>query len=367
MKFVYKYTSVITVFILLFLFSACSQKMESLTPSPVKGEEIKTEDRTQTPSPGEKPAAGEFRPPRQMNNEQKNEHGESYIPGVHPEETGNPGSQGEEVPPPDRGRLQVNVSFKQNEKDGEQMVLIPAGSFKMGAAPGDDLAKSDEKPLHEVYLDSYYIYVREVSNCDFQKFVKKTGYYTTAETRGEKKNWRGKRFDCRLDAPVINITYADAMAYCEWVGGRLPTEAEWEKAARGPNDVRIYPWGNKLDTELFNSDMLSFKKYQGVCVGNDIYRAPCRTGMFDDGRSPCETRDMIGNAWEWCLDWYDMQYYKSSPAKNPMGPGEGKYRVLKGGGMIANPVEFRISNRKYDLPDAVDSTYGFRCVLPVEN
>lgn len=266
---------------------------------------------------------------------------------------------------PHKNNMQIDIQFKHNEKDDAQMVLIPAGEFQMGVSPGDEMAKSDEKPLHKVWLDSYYIYTREVANKDFSRFISKTGYFTTAETRGEKTNWRDREFEFRLDSPVVRVSYEDAAAYCKWAGGRLPTEAEWEKAARGPNDTRIFPWGSKMNQDYFNSDMLSFNKYQTVREGRGIYRTPCRTGMFDKGNSPFEVQDMMGNVWEWCFDWYDMEYYRNSPCKNPTGPETGKYRVLKGGGMTANLMDFRISNRRYDLPDAINPEYGFRCVVEV--
>ncbi len=365
MKKSYRLAIIITGAILLLLFSACLQQAESHTSNSKELSEVNPD------SPASPPPAPDGDPP----------------PGTSPSDApsdtpppapvGTPSPADPNSPPPgenstgDEGsdfsvnnnEVRMSLRMKSCDKDYENTVLIPKGTFKMGASPGDTMAKSDELPLHEVYLDSYYIYIREVSNRDFLRFVKETGYFTTAETRGEKKNWREKDFEHRHDAPVTNVTYDDAMAYCKWVGGRLPTEAEWEKAARGPNDTRMFPWGNKMNQNYFNSDMLSFTEYKRVRVGDSIYRTPCRTGMFEDGRSPYDVQDMMGNAWEWCLDWYDMEYYKSSPEKNPRGPNEGKYRVLKGGGMTANPVDFRISNRKYDLPDAVDSTYGFRCVI----
>ena len=399
MKKSYRFTAIVMGAIILLLFSGCVQQAESHTPAMEKPSEIKNQDNSSRPvddptSDGKshepkaedgKPINPGAPPPGEEKEVMINKDGKPFVRGVPPpgeerpmltDKDGKPVVH--EVPPPGvnneggtevaplNNEEQIRLQFKVSEKDDEQMTLVSSGKFKMGASPDDIMAKSDEQPLHEVYLDSYYIYVREVSNRDFLKFIKKTGYFTTAETRGEKKNWKDKDFEFRHDAPVTNVTYYDAMAYCKWVGGRLPTEAEWEKAARGPGDTRIYPWGNEMDREYFNSDLLSFNKYQSVRVGNSIYRTPCRTGMFDEGRSPYDVRDMTGNAWEWCLDWYDMEYYKSSPAKNPTGPDTGKYRVLRGGGMTANPVDFRISNRKYDLPDAIDATYGFRCVVEVK-
>jgi len=233
----------------------------------------------------------------------------------------------------------------------------------MGASPDDKLTQSDEFPLHEVYLDGYYIYLNEVTVRQFREFVRETRYFTTAEKRGAAKNWKSDGPQINLYGPVTNVTYEDAAAYCKWAGGRLPTEAEWEKAARGAFDTRLYPWGNKWNKNLFNSGFLDQKIWRRIRPWNAVYRTTCNTGCFFEGSSPYEVQDLMGNAWEWCSDYFASDYYKHSPGKNPRGPDSGASTVLKGGGVTANRLHFRISERHYDDPRAISPEYGFRCVI----
>ena len=195
--------------------------------------------------------------------------------------------------PPSSSPSQAVKQF--NEKDGAEIILIPAGDFLMGS-PG-----SSDYPRHTVYLESYYIYAYQVTNEQFATFIKKTGYKAKGKWEKYVKSGRERH-------PVVNILWNDAVAYCEWAGGRLPTTAQWEKAARG-NDGRAYPWGNTWDDNRCNWSI--------VPRLSDLYRGrnTMPVGSFPSGVSPYGVHDMAGNVWEWCNE--------CSPC--------GKYHIIRGG------------------------------------
>jgi formylglycine-generating enzyme required for sulfatase activity len=194
------------------------------------------------------------------------------------------------------------AKIKQQQQQLKDMVFIPEGEFLMGSDYGDD----DEKPVHKVYLDSYYIDKYEVTFEEYDKFCE--------ETEREKPSDNGWG---RGNRPVIAVTWYDAEAYCKWAGKRLPTEAEWEKAARAGSDSE-YSFGdnkNELDKYFWCKENSEGKTHP---VGE---KKPNKFGIYD----------MHGNVWEWCSDWYDENYYKTSPYKNPKGPDTGTYKVFRGG------------------------------------
>ncbi|MGV8122349.1 MAG: SUMF1/EgtB/PvdO family nonheme iron enzyme [Candidatus Xenobiia bacterium LiM19] len=242
-------------------------------------------------------------------------------------------------------------SKMQNTKDGAEMVLVPAGEFLMGSPSGEG---SDEHPQHRVYLDAYYIYKYPVTNGQFARFVKETGY-------GAEGDWEDFADPGREDHPVLNVTWKDARAYCKWADGRLPMEAEWEKAARG-TDGREYPWGNTWDDSKCNWD--KGPKVPGMA---DIYggRGTTPVGSFPSGASPYGCMDMAGNVWEWCSDWYDEDYYKNSPSRNPSGPSKGGYRVSRGGSWYVEDTGiFRCAYRFRYSPVNRINLCGFRVCRP---
>lgn len=228
-----------------------------------------------------------------------------------------------------------------NKKDGSILVEIPAGEFTMGSNDG----YSDEEPVHTVYLDKYYIGKYEVTVGQFRKFCNATG-----KTMPEQPNWNN-----RDDHPVVNVSWNDAKAYCDWAGLRLPTEAEWEKAARG-TDGRKYPWGSNWDGSKCNHGS-STSPYTDASDGYE-YTSP--VGSFPSGVSPYGAYDMAGNVWEWCNDWYDNKYYAGAPSSNPKGPSTGTYRVLRGGSWGLNDGSCRSALRNRFLPDSRINLGGFR-------
>ncbi len=236
---------------------------------------------------------------------------------------------------PSKKPVAVSVVKKTNPKDGATMLLIPAGDFTMGSDANDD----EEKPSHKVSLDSYYIYKTPVTVKQYLAFCVATGH-----TKPKAPSWGWKD-----DHPIVNVNWEDAKAYCNWAGAQLPTEAQWEKAARGP-DGRTYPWGNDWD--------------RSKCANSLLSTAP--VGSYPSGASPYGVLDMAGNVWQWCADWYDENYYQNSPSRNPAGPPSSPdgYRVLRGGSwVIVDPVRFRCAIRGWGSPDFGYLDFGFRCVV----
>ncbi len=222
---------------------------------------------------------------------------------------------------------------KINPVDGSVMITIPAGKFIMGSNNGEP----NKRPVHTVYLDVYQIGKCEVTVAQYRKFCNATG---RSMPQAPEWGWKDKH-------PVVNVTWEDAAAYCKWAGGRLPTEAEWEKAARG-TDGRGYPWGNKWDR----------KKCANIKIG---LTSTARVGAYPAGASPCGCEDMAGNVYEWCADWYSASYYGRSPSSNPKGPKDGELRVLRGGGWVGNATGCLITSRNAGLPGITRTNYfGFR-------
>jgi formylglycine-generating enzyme required for sulfatase activity len=281
------------------------------------------------------------------------------------------------------------------KQDGMTMILIPEGEFEMGSGffesfvftNGRLFTFPDQRPKHKVYLEAYWIDQTEVTVGMFKKFVTETGHKTTAEREGWAKPWtagpkegewpavagtdwlhpRGPGSTAEGDHPVVQVSWEDAAAYCRWVGGRLPTEAEWEKAARG-TDGRRFPWGDKFNGRLLNYcdsgcpvERWRDEKY------NDGYAYTAPVGSYPDGLSPYGVLDMAGNVWEWVYDWYDKGYYKDSPYRNPMGPTSGSVKAQRGGSWYDGEPEGWVNClvRHQNPPADRYEDVGFRCVVPV--
>jgi len=227
---------------------------------------------------------------------------------------------------------------------GMEMVLVPAGEFVMGSDEGD---YDDEHPQHKIYLDVYYLGKYPVTNGQYKEFLEETGH-------DEPESWDEDEFN-QPDQPVVGVSWNNAVAFCRWLSKktgeiyRLPSEAEWEKAARG-TDARTYPWGEEAPSS-YHSNI------------NKEVGGTTEVGSYPAGKSPYGCYDMFGNVWEWCNDWYDGDYYKNSPYKNPKGPNNGECRVLRGGSWIniANGVVCAASRVRLYL-DARNNWSGFRCV-----
>ena len=232
-------------------------------------------------------------------------------------------------------------------KEKCDMVFIPTGPFVMGI---NDI-KGEQRPSHEVYLDAYYIDRYEVTNAQYYEFldyIKTSSDHSKChEDEPENKdhipvNWTDDYFNSP-EFPVIRIDWYDAYAYAKWAGKRLPTEAEWEKAARG-TDERKWPWGNMWNPEKCN-------------IGE-----PKPVGSFEEGKSPFGCFDMAGSVGEWCSDWADMFYYTVSPKNNPKGPEKGTKKIVRGGSRFAGTgILFRCTARKAMVPILRNIGVGFRC------
>ena len=226
------------------------------------------------------------------------------------------------------------------------MVFIPEGYFPMGSSSGKD----NEKPLHFIYTKAFFIDKHEVSNAEYTKFTQATNHRKPAF-------WEDKTLNFS-DHPVVGVNWSDAMAYAKWKGGRLPTEAEWEKSARGKDD-RLWPWGQKFD-----KGFLFY--YVNIFGEDDNYKKTAPVNHFQSGASPFGLLNMSGNVWEWCLDWYGKNFYKISPELNPQGPmSKGKYKVLRGGSYLNSIDGVQVVRRSRNHPQIRNEIYGFRTVLPL--
>ena len=220
------------------------------------------------------------------------------------------------------------------------MALVPAGEFTMGSVTGD----ADEQPVHKVYLDAFFMDLHQLSVAQYARFLEDTHHEAPPE-------WSLMNRPQNQNRPVANVNWAEADAYCKWAGKRLPTEAEWEKAARG-TDGRTYPWGNAPPTALHaNSGKEVWSNHATLTP----------VGMFEEGKSPYGIYDMAGNVWEWVGDWYDQDYYKTSPQQNPTGPPMGLYKVIRGGSWGSGPKNLRSSDRETHLTSFQGFGTGFRC------
>ena len=233
-------------------------------------------------------------------------------------------------------------------KDEAPMVLVSAGEFTMGNKEGRD----HEKPEHRVYLDAYYMDVYEVTIGQYEQFLEETSF-------DPPPMWTTMAQPSYENRPVVNVDWKDANNYCKWAGKRLPTEAEWEKAARG-TDGRIYPWGNDPP----NPQRANYGKEKW-----NNHEALVPVGQLTEGKSPYGIYDLAGNVWEWVSDWYDPNYYADSPSRNPQGPLSGKFKVIRGGSWDLAPESLRSARRDLNIPSTTDYdspayrnfNSGFRC------
>jgi len=226
------------------------------------------------------------------------------------------------------------------------VIYIPEGEFIMGS---DAAENYDEQPQRKVFLNAYYIDTYQVTNAKYKEFVDATAYKVPYIDRpwAEKYNWKDNMYPQGTEnKPVVLVDWYDACAYASWAGKRLPTEAEWEKAARG-TDGRIWPWGD------------TWVREKAACKQGGSLMV---VGRFEKGKSFFGCYDMAGNVWEWAKDWYREDYYReSSGLTNPKGPDEGEHRILRGGSWIHEQGSCRCAKRFSKMPDYADNYIGFRC------
>ena len=266
------------------------------------------------------------------------------------------------------------------EKMLSDMVMIPAGEFTMGTPDGSD-GFPDEHPERRVFLSGYWIDRFEVTNHAYAVFVQATGHRAPANSNAALTLWRDSRpLPGIEDHPVVNVSWEDAAAYCRWMGKRLPTEAEWEKAARG-TDGRRYPWGNEWTFTTANSasywaqrtiEFRSGAEWEDFWlngagarlakdkgVQGEILTMP--VGSFPHAISPYGIVDMAGNVAEWVQDWYDPNYYRTAPLTDPSGPNQGAIKAMRGGSWLKPAMSLRTSDRDWGTMDSRPSGTGFRC------
>jgi formylglycine-generating enzyme required for sulfatase activity len=240
--------------------------------------------------------------------------------------------------PPTEAPASPTVPLAAASGDTGEMISVPGGSFQMGSDDGDP----DEQPPHPVDVAAFQIDRFEVTNSRFDAFAQATGYQTENEKAGKPQTWRTSFTPETAENPVVVVSWNDAQAFCEWAGKRLPTEAEWEFAARG-TDGRTFPWGIDYDTAKFNG------KASGI-------RGTVHVGSYPAGASAFGVDDMAGNVWEWTADWY--QAYPGGAPSEFFGE---RFRVTRGGGWFDEENQVRASNRSSADPAGANPDLGFRC------
>lgn len=246
--------------------------------------------------------------------------------------------------------------------DGMVQVYVPEGAFTMGSQPGEARADADEFPQHEVYLAAFWIDQTEVTNQMFTNFLNEMGnqqegraYWLDASDEDAQIFQSDSAWEVKpgyKTHPAVEVNWFGANAYCQWVGRLLPSEAQWEKAARGTMP-RKYPSGNKINCSSAVTIECKTEEAQQV-------------GTKPAGASPFGVLDMAGNVWEWVADWYAADYYSLSPIDNPAGPEYGEYKGLRGGSFAQDRMHARSANRRHNGPANSQHDYGFRCVSPTD-
>jgi len=250
------------------------------------------------------------------------------------------------------GEVAANLPLKviKDSVTNAPMVLVPAGVFSMGGTGGGD----DSQPAHKVSLPEFYIDQYEVTNAQYRACVEAGACQPPANPASytHEKYFDNPEF---ANFPVVQVSWDQAFTFCAWRDARLPTEAEWEKAARG-TDERTFPWGEGLDCSLAN-----WATSSGTCKGDTV-----AVGSYPTGASPYGAMDMAGNVWEWVADWYAADYYQNSPKDNPRGPEAGQLKVLRGGSWVSNEPNLRTAFRNNLEPASASSNIGFRCAVTIE-
>jgi sulfatase modifying factor 1 len=280
------------------------------------------------------------------------------------------------------------------------MVPLPGGTFLMGTDYADGFPRDGEGPVRSIQLDAFLIDRHPVTNARFQQFIEATGYRTDAERFGwsfvfwahipqkrfydlvtdtvEAAPWwcqvpgaswstpegPGSNISKRGDHPVVHVSWNDAVAFCKWSGQRLLTEAEWEYAARGGLEQKLYPWGDKLRPGGEHRCNIWQGEFPKEDTGDDGYKGTCPVEAFPANGFGLSS--ITGNVWEWCADWFDAEFHKTGPTVNPTGPPEGAEKAMKGGSFLCHKSycnRYRVAARTSNTPDSSTSNIGFRCGL----
>ena len=284
----------------------------------------------------------------------------------------------------------------------EGMIKLDGGRFLMGTDSIDGFPADGEGPVREVTLDGFYLDTAPVTNEQFAEFVRKTGYQTESDRFGwsfvfhkhiapeelprlvedrvrgvdwwckvNGTNWErpegpGSHIASRPHHPVVHVSWNDALAYCEWAGKRLPTEAEWEYAARGGLEQKDFPWGDELTPEGRHLCNIWQGDFPNRDTAEDGYSAPAPVDAFPANGYGFQT--ITGNTWEWCGDWFHPSFHVTATRKNPLGPPGGTHKVIKGGSYLCHASycnRYRVAARTSNTPDSSTTNIGFRCARDV--
>lgn len=285
-----------------------------------------------------------------------------------------------------------------DDANTSRMEKIEGGSFLMGTDDDVGFPADGEGPVREVTVDSFYIDRYAVTNAEFVQFVRDTGYTTDAEKFGwsfvfkdflspdqeeyiqdnlpqapwwyavEGANWfrpegPGSSIEDRLKHPVLHVSWRDAQAYCDWANKRLPTEAEWEYAARGGLEQKRFPWGDELRPEGEHRCNIWQGTFPDENTGDDGYLGTAPVTEYEP--NGYGLHNVSGNAWEWCADWFSSTYHRDGPRDNPTGPADGEERVMRGGSYLCHRSycnRYRVAARSKNTPNSSTGNIGFRCV-----
>jgi len=274
------------------------------------------------------------------------------------------------APPLETPRRAVSVpaagTVRESPKDGLKYVWLPPGAFVMGCSPGDSEGFNEEKPAHEVTITrGFWMGQTPVTVGAYKRFAGATGRPMPTESiilgRALNPGWANDAM------PIVNVTWDEAKAYCDWVGGRLPTEAEWEYAARGGNTEARY---GPLDDVAWYADNSGLQHLDSRRIWNEDPKSHVKrlkdngNGMHEVGLKRPNTfglYDVLGNVWQWVNDFYDPSYYRKSPSQDPQGPSSGQARVLRGGSWYVGPWDVRVSDRLRSVPNLRSGDHGIRC------
>ncbi len=288
---------------------------------------------------------------------------------------------------------------KQQKANTEEMIYLEGGSFLMGTNSKEAFPADGEGPIRKVTVSSFYIDPCTVTNGQFSEFIEATGYQTEAETYGwsfvfnsllseetsrsvqqvaastpwwavvEGASWKhpegpDSTIEDRLDYPVIHVSWNDATAYCNWAGKRLPTEAEWEFAARGGLEQKEFPWGDELTPNGEHYCNIWQGEFPKKNVKEDGYEGPAPAKSFPP--NGYGLYNVAGNVWEWCNDWFSRSIHSRGGKDNPKGPESGDSKVMRGGSYLCHKSycnRYRVAARSSNTPDSSTGNIGFRCVV----